>query len=118
MMVIGTPKNLDDVYPFCQYELNELFAGMDGAIKNGMPAEVPAAIPFGQLTRITGTLKRYHDLLVALTVLNEIIEARGSDESTDVVMDRARFRGVAKNASEVLSLPPPKQQRVIIPGSL
>jgi hypothetical protein len=60
-MIVGA-KGLADQVPFCSEELKELFGGLDQMLKSGPPAEVPAAIPIGQLGRIVGTLKQYREL--------------------------------------------------------
>lgn len=60
-MIIGAPKNLDEVAIFSTPEVEELVKGMTELVKSGTPLEVPAAIPLIQLARITSTLRTFRD---------------------------------------------------------
>jgi hypothetical protein len=69
MRIIGAPKSLNDLQTFNAAELSELFSGMEEYVTSGVPMEVPASIPVGQLGRIVVTLKRYHAVVAGLSGL-------------------------------------------------
>lgn len=112
--IIGT-KGLDNQHPFCAIELHELFVGGDNMAKQGMPPEIPAAIPLGQLLRLTATLKKYHDIC-ALTV--ERYEKWATSTEDDGL---GEVETVIASMKELLNIGPPiakpQQSRLIIPTS-
>lgn len=97
-MIIGT-KRLDEQPPFCAAELRELFVGFDNMAKQGIPPEVPAALPSGQLLRIAATLKLYHDLAKKVVEVED-----GVEKPEDLTEKLSELR---QEAQELLEAPPP-----------
>jgi hypothetical protein len=107
-MIIGA-KGLDDQHPFTEAELRELFVGMEQLMKAGMPPEVPAAFPIGQLGRMTITLKRLH--LLAANLVKESAE------------ENPNYAPLVEEAKKLLTTPPPlaapapqAKSRLILPS--
>lgn len=109
-MIIGT-KGLDEQKALCAAELNELFVGGDNLAKGGVPAEIPAAVPSGQLLRIISTCKQYHDLVKQLAQIEDGLEEPKLIEQMDDLREKA---------SALINTPPPvlaKKPRIIMPGA-
>jgi hypothetical protein len=106
-MIIGTPKSLDELQTFSVQELEELFKGMEQYITSGVPMEVPAAIPIGQLGRIVVTLRRYHAMVKRAAGAEDGLEAPGMDEITD------RWAVLSADAQALLDAAAPKEQKIV-----
>lgn len=105
-MLVGTPK-LKDMQSFSEPELKELFTGMEAYLSNGVPLEIPAAIPIGQLGRIVATLQRFHALVEKVAHVEAGVEVPGMDQLID------RMGVVAEEARELLSAKPPEAPKVV-----
>ena len=105
-MIIGSPKGLGDMPTFCAAELEELFKGMSAYVASGVPMEIPAAIPIGQLGRIVATLQRYHALVDKVAHVEAGIETPGMEQIEEA------WSKVQKEALVLLSAPPPVQPKV------
>lgn len=107
--VVGS-KTVDDLPPFTQAEMKELFAGFNQLLAQGHP-DVPIAMPFFQLARITATLKKYRDLAAKLPDCFAGLEAPGADEMIE------RIEALQEEASGLLNVePPPPPSRIIRPN--
>lgn len=106
-MIIGTPKSLDELQTFSAPELEELYKGMEQYVTSGVPMEVPAAIPIGQLGRIVATLRRYHEVVKRTAGAEDGLEAPGMDEVTD------RWAALSSDAQALLDTTPPKEQKIV-----
>jgi len=103
-------KGLDSIEPFCAPELMELFKGMDGTLSQGVPPNVPAAIPLIQLARIIASLKRYRD------VAHRLVEESKKTGVEDGPMPD--YESVVAQAKALLEVGPPKPRpssRLVLP---
>lgn len=105
-MLVGTPK-LKEMQTFSAPELKELFSGMETYLNNGVPLEIPAAIPIGQLARIVSTLQRYHGLVDKVAYLEAGIESPGIDRLMEA------WDTMQAEAKELLEVKPPEQPKIV-----
>ena len=109
-MILGTPKSLDELQSFSGPELNELFKGTEGVIIGGIPLEIPANIPLGQLGRIVATLRRYHALVEKVAHSEAGMETPGMDRIIE------RWDQLQEEALALIHVkPPPEKSRLILP---
>lgn len=109
-MIIGQPKNIEDLGLLAQSEIDEMIQGAREAVANGVPVyEIPAAMPLALLCRMATTLKAQREVLEGLRDLPKGI---GFDEQlarTDAI------KALEARAVEVLAavkvLPP--QNRIL-----
>jgi hypothetical protein len=105
-MLVGTPK-LKNMQTFSSGELKELFSGMENYLNSGVPMEVPAAIPIGQLGRIVSTLQRYHELVDKVAHLEAGIECPGMDRLMEA------WDKMQSDAKELIEVKPPEQPKIV-----
>jgi hypothetical protein len=107
--VVGS-KTIDDLPPFTEAEMKELFTGFNHLLGEGHP-DVPIAMPFFQLARITATLKKYRDLAAKIPDCFAGLEAPGVEEMFE------RVEALQEEASGLLNAePPPPPSRIIRPN--
>lgn len=100
--IIGAPTDLMDITPFCGIELAELYKGAEQLLSEGVPMEVQAALPTGDLLRIAATLRRYHELIARF-----VHDYEGCKEQDDVDAAVEVVDQMIEDAQALLSAPPP-----------
>lgn len=111
-MIIGAPKSIKEVPLFSKPEIVELTRGMDDTLRQGIPPEVPAAIPVGHLARIAATLTRFHEFI------EEVASFELSDDPTTADEQIYELRQEAKKilAANIIEQNKEKAQgRLIFP---
>jgi hypothetical protein len=111
-MILGT-KKLEDQAAFTEEERQQLYKNARDMIAEGVPGEIPAALPAGLLIRLIGTLKKYDELLARLASWDAGIETPDIDRIIEC-WDELRLE-----AKTLRDVKPPLAQpsRVLIPGS-
>lgn len=110
-MLIGSTTSIGKMNVFSKPELEELYKGMDGYLQGGVPLNVPAAIPIGQLARIVATLKAYHALAQSVADVEAGVETPGLEQMIP------RWDKVVADARELLETKPPEAPKVVTPPS-
>jgi len=116
-MIIGATKTLEEMTPLSQSEIKELLVHGEGIMKDavgqGVPLEVPAAMPIGSLVRLIQTVKRLNDIVERVANIEAgITEAEGKDEI------EKRLDSLITDASVLLAIEAPKPQKIIhTPGA-
>lgn len=100
--IIGAPTDLMDISPFCGTELAELYKGAEQLLSQGVPMEVQAALPTGDLLRIAATLRRYHELIARF-----VHDYEGCKEQDDVDAAVEVVDQMIEDAQELLNAPTP-----------
>ena len=113
-MIVGT-KKLEDRRTLAQDELKGLFMNAGEMAKQGVPDGVPAAVPVGQLLELTVTVKRFNDLAVKLSELEDGMEHPELIEAIDNLREEAKVLLAAPPAPQVVA--PPQGSKIIMPGS-
>lgn len=68
-MIVGQPKSVEELGPLAQSEIDEMIQGATEALANGVPMEVPAAMPLLLLCRMAATFKLQRELLTLIANL-------------------------------------------------
>lgn len=114
-MIIGA-KKVDDLDPFSVGTIAEFESGMNDQLAQGMPLEIPVAMPFGQMCQMARTIKVYKAILDRLCEL-EIADIEHTDAAT------ATLTALQEDAQALLDMPvpppapavQPAQGRIILP---
>ena len=107
-MIIGQPKTVDDLDPFSLKTIAEFEAGMNGQLSQGMPLEIPVAMPFGQMCQMARTVKAYKAVAEKLCALELV------DESFVALQEEAKTLLETPEPAPAPAVQP-AQGRVILP---
>jgi len=110
-MIIGSPKSLKDVPVFSKLEIEELSAGAMEMIKQGIPGEVPAAVPLKHLLRITATLMEYREVVLGLST---VADESPSDAMLELI-EKAKALVAAQEPKAVQPVKAEPKSRLAIP---
>jgi len=61
-LIIGQPKNLNEVEPFADEQLDAFIQGVQSTVTQGIPFEVPTQMPIGMLAQLAATLGIYRHI--------------------------------------------------------
>jgi len=113
-MIIGSPKSLSEVPVFSKLEIEELVAGSTEMLKQGIPGEVPAAVPVKHLLRLTATLEKYRAVLIKLTEAKDA-EDEKKESMLSEAMDSAQELIDAEQPKAVQPVQSAPKSRLVVP---
>ena len=64
--LLGQPKTLDDIEVYDERTIDAFADGAQQMLSQGLPIEVPAAMPMGQIAQCAKTMKAQHDRIKEL----------------------------------------------------
>lgn len=99
-MILGQVKELKDISPLTDEQFQMLIKVVQNSLTQGIPPEIPAAVPHADLYLIASTLQKYRDQLVAVMEA----EPEGSDRRKEIwdLLNPA---------------PAPKASKLVLPGA-
>ncbi len=95
-MIIGAPKNLEDIPPFSVPAMEQFEQSMNDQLAGGTPVELPLAMALGSMCQIATTLRAYRTLLAEFCEIDEDIE-----DFND------HFKALSEKAQTLLDTPEP-----------
>lgn len=106
-MILGQPKNLEELPPLTANTIRQFAAGMKQQLASGHPLDVPAMMPMGQLMQFARTYEAYLNIVERLTTLGADMEVPGMDQLLE------ELKQLQADAQALLDTPePPPPPRI------
>jgi hypothetical protein len=103
-MILGQVKELKEISPLTDEQFQMLMKVVQNSLSQGIPPEIPAAVPHADLYLIASTLQKYRDQLVSVMEA----EPEGSDRKKAIwdLINPASAPKVSKLVLPGTNMPP------------
>ena len=97
--LLGQPKTLNDIEVYDEKTIDAFADGAEQMLSQGLPVEVPAAMPMGQIAQCAKTMKAQHERIKELEAKLASLKAGAGEEGGEQVVPRLDLSSLGRGGT-------------------